>query len=192
MYWTSNLDTRMKSTMSSSQPKTTSSVQPSSLSSSEVKSSDSSTINLRGKTRSDVWNYFQKTSEFKVKCVLCKKEYSFSGGTTNLHNHLSSTHPFEYSKQSSSTSRQTTLQLSLSCLVQLAKEITNSSHWWSWKIYDQYVSWKTLDLFLSYNFWNQVILFLVVRPSLTSSQTTINQQKKIKKAPDNCNNWYLY
>ena len=56
--------------------------------------------------------------------MLCKKEYSFHGGTTNLCNHLSSAHPFEYSKQSSPTSRQKTLQLSRSCLVQCVKEIT--------------------------------------------------------------------
>ena len=42
---------------------------------------------------SDVWKYFTKTAnKKKAICSICKKALAYSGGTTNLRDHLSSQH----------------------------------------------------------------------------------------------------
>ena len=46
------------------------------------------------KNISDVWEHFEKLSLTKVKCKLCLKELSVSGGvTSSMHGHLRSKHP---------------------------------------------------------------------------------------------------
>ena len=46
---------------------------------------------------SDVWKYFTKTPDKKKAiCSICHKELAYSGGTTNLHDHVSSKHPLQY------------------------------------------------------------------------------------------------
>ena len=46
---------------------------------------------------SDVWKYFTKTSDKKKAiCSICHKELAYSGGTTNLRDHVSSKHPLQY------------------------------------------------------------------------------------------------
>ena len=46
---------------------------------------------------SDVWKYFTKTPDKKKAiCSICHKELAYSGGTTNLRDHLSSKHPLQY------------------------------------------------------------------------------------------------
>jgi len=45
------------------------------------------------KNKSDVWEHFEKLSSTKVKCKLCLKELSASGGvTSSMHGHLRSKH----------------------------------------------------------------------------------------------------
>ena len=49
------------------------------------------------KHRSDVWKYFERISgERKEKCTICCKILAYCGGTTNLHDHLTSKHPLHY------------------------------------------------------------------------------------------------
>ena len=46
---------------------------------------------------SDVWKYFTKTPDKKKAiCSICHKELAYSGGTTNLRDHVSSKHPLQY------------------------------------------------------------------------------------------------
>ena len=46
---------------------------------------------------SDVWEYFEKIADTKkAMCRICKKEFAYLGGTTNLRNHLTSKHTFHY------------------------------------------------------------------------------------------------
>ena len=46
---------------------------------------------------SDVWKYFTRTPDKKKAiCSICHKELAYSGGTTNLRNHLSSKQPLQY------------------------------------------------------------------------------------------------
>jgi len=63
----------------------------------------------RIKPRSDVQEYFEAVhGEKKVKCLLCNphKEIVLQGGITNLREHLTSQHPFDYS---TITAKQATL-----------------------------------------------------------------------------------
>ena len=46
---------------------------------------------------SDVWKCFTKTPDKKKAiCSICHKELAYSGGTTNLRDHVSSKHPLQY------------------------------------------------------------------------------------------------
>ena len=46
---------------------------------------------------SDVWKYFTKTPDKKKAiCSICHKELAYSGGTTNLRDHVSSKRPLQY------------------------------------------------------------------------------------------------
>ena len=46
---------------------------------------------------SDVWKCFTKTPDKKKAiCSICHKELAYSGGTTNLCDHVSSKHPLQY------------------------------------------------------------------------------------------------
>lgn len=42
---------------------------------------------------SRVWQHYEKIDNTRVKCNLCKKEFKFSGNTSNLHYHLKRKHP---------------------------------------------------------------------------------------------------
>jgi len=56
------------------------------------------------KNKSDIWSHFEKLSSTKVKCKLCSKELSVSGGvTSSMHGHMRSKHPsvFEQSHANS-------------------------------------------------------------------------------------------
>jgi len=56
------------------------------------------------KNKSDIWSHFEKLSSTKVKCKLCSKELSISGGvTSSMHGHMRSKHPsvFEQSHANS-------------------------------------------------------------------------------------------
>ena len=61
----------------------------------------------QNKKRSDVWSYFEKVDDGKkAKCSLCSKVLAFCGGTTNLREHLTSKHPFQYeAKRNSKATR---------------------------------------------------------------------------------------
>eukprot|EP00117_Sycon_ciliatum_P039703 scpid48756/ scgid29299/ Zinc finger BED domain-containing protein 4 len=54
--------------------------------------------------RSFVWEHFSQPVESKVICSHCKRSYSYTGGTTNLQNHLRNSHPFVLSKPAASSS----------------------------------------------------------------------------------------
>ena len=48
-------------------------------------------------SRSDTWTWFVKCNgRKKAKCNLCGKDLAFHGGTTNLREHLSAKHPWDY------------------------------------------------------------------------------------------------
>lgn len=42
--------------------------------------------------KSRVWEYFEKIDNSKVKCNICKRDFKFSGNTSNLHFHLRRKH----------------------------------------------------------------------------------------------------
>ncbi|MGH0138737.1 UNVERIFIED_CONTAM: hypothetical protein FKN15_037137 [Acipenser sinensis] len=44
----------------------------------------------------DVWKFFTKEQNVKVKCAVCGVLMSFCGNTTNLRNHLVKQYPSEY------------------------------------------------------------------------------------------------
>ena len=44
--------------------------------------------------KSDVWQFFEKSGPRVATCKLCKKEYAYHGGTSNLREHLTRIHPF--------------------------------------------------------------------------------------------------
>nr|XP_022901763.1 zinc finger BED domain-containing protein 1-like [Onthophagus taurus] len=52
------------------------------------------------KKRSAVWDYFKKDSVSAVTCEICKKQFKFSGNTSNIRDHLRRKHPgyFEIDK----------------------------------------------------------------------------------------------
>lgn len=47
----------------------------------------------RGAKRSSAWEHFRKLTDKKVICEICKKEFSFSGNTSNIRDHLRRKHP---------------------------------------------------------------------------------------------------
>lgn len=54
-------------------------------------------IAAMSKKKSNVWQYFYKTSGTVATCLLCNRNYSRRGrGTTCLRNHLKSKHPPEF------------------------------------------------------------------------------------------------
>jgi len=55
-------------------------------------------IRLKGKGSSFVWNYFEKNSNYFASCTLCRKEYSTSGNTSNMIDHLKRMHSKEVSQ----------------------------------------------------------------------------------------------
>ena len=59
------------------------------------------------KKQSDVWSYFKKVDDRrKAKCSFYSKVLAFCGGTTNLREHLTSVHPFQYkAKRNSKATR---------------------------------------------------------------------------------------
>ena len=67
------------------------------------------------KLRSDVWKYYDKIDGApKAKCTICKKDFSYRGGATNLRVHLQAKHSLIYEtpkpkEHSPSTSEQTSL-----------------------------------------------------------------------------------
>ena len=45
---------------------------------------------------SSVWKYFKRTNDGKqVKCSLCSTELTYTGGTSNMLNHVRGRHPTE-------------------------------------------------------------------------------------------------
>ena len=69
-------------------------------------------IDVSSRKVSDVWKYFTKTSDKKkAVCSICQKELSYSGGTTNLCDHLTLKHTLQYFPTSRATtgSKTTTL-----------------------------------------------------------------------------------
>ena len=60
--------------------------------------SDKSDLGAVGnRTVSDVWNFYKKLHDRrKAMCTICKKEFAYLGGTTNLRNHLVSKHSTLY------------------------------------------------------------------------------------------------
>ena len=50
---------------------------------------------MAAKKKSDVWSFYEKR-EGKAKCLLCTKELVYSGGFSNLHDHLNHMHQNEY------------------------------------------------------------------------------------------------
>ena len=90
-----------------------------SSSSSGVTSSDSNSTRIKevkehdeysARKVSDVWKYFTKTPDRKkAVCSLCDREFAYSGGTTNLRDHLSAKHSLQYSTASKPTTERTTL-----------------------------------------------------------------------------------
>ncbi len=47
--------------------------------------------------RSDVWQFFKKSGEKLALCKLCNKEYVYHRGTSNLRDHLTRSHPNDFS-----------------------------------------------------------------------------------------------
>jgi len=80
----------------------------------------------RKKPQSDVQEYFE--AEKKVKCLLCNphKEIVFHGGTTNLCEHFTSQHTFDYSTTQQSKPLSLTLASTLVDLRLVQKKL------WSW------------------------------------------------------------
>ena len=61
---------------------------------------------------SDVWKYFTQTSDkIKAVCSICWEEIAYSGGTTNLRDHLASKHMLQYFSTSRATSGSKTIAL---------------------------------------------------------------------------------
>ena len=77
--------------------------------------------------KSDVWKFYEKIVDSnKVKCLLCSKQLSYRGGTSNLRDHLVSQHPLNYKPKG--TKKQVTLDSfskSRHCPEARAKEITD-------------------------------------------------------------------
>ena len=48
---------------------------------------------------SEVWEFFKKTDSSEVICNLCEKKLSYSGGTTNLRDHLTRAHKTTFSTE---------------------------------------------------------------------------------------------
>ena len=54
------------------------------------------------KSRSDVWKYYKKIkSASRAKCTICKQDFSYRGGTTNLRLHLQAKHSLIYAPKNS-------------------------------------------------------------------------------------------
>jgi len=71
-------------------------------------------------------SYFEAVhGEKKVKCLLCNpcKEIVFHGGTTNLSEHLTSQHPFNYSTTQQSKPLSLTLASALVALRLVQKKL---------------------------------------------------------------------
>ena len=86
------------------------------------------------RVRSDVWTWFEKLPKKKnrVKCKICTKGIAYSGGTTNLREHLVAKHPLQYKGQPSSSKSSPKQQGTLlsftrptRCSEPRAKEITD-------------------------------------------------------------------
>ena len=62
-------------------------------------------IMAEDRVRSDVWKWITKIPEKnnRVQCNICSKELAYSGGTTNLCEHLVSKHSLQYQPASKST-----------------------------------------------------------------------------------------
>ena len=82
--------------------------------------------------RSEVWKFFKKvvvSGKRKALCTVCGNTYAYHGGTTNLHEHLTSKHRLLYAKNTKSaegTSENTITSYTRStrCSDARAKEIT--------------------------------------------------------------------
>ena len=96
---------------------------------------DSSTGNIRGhddttgRKVSDIWKHFSKSADKrKAVCSICDKELSYSGGTTNLRDHLEEKHSVKYSTTSKPTTLCTTMDdfvKRMKCSEACAKNITD-------------------------------------------------------------------
>ena len=54
--------------------------------------------------KSDVWKYFNKSTDGKkAECKLCSKILAYHGGTSNLRTHLQGQHPLKYQRQQESS-----------------------------------------------------------------------------------------
>ncbi|XP_053387152.1 E3 SUMO-protein ligase ZBED1-like [Mercenaria mercenaria] len=74
-------------------------------------------------TTSDVWKYFTRANDRKsAKCNLCETTLAYSGGTSNLRNHLNGKHPSINSGNTDDTKKQT----SLSAFVSTPKKVSSS------------------------------------------------------------------
>lgn len=49
----------------------------------------------KGKSRSIVWNYFDKINDQTLLCRLCKRTFRYFGNTTNAKSHIKRIHPNE-------------------------------------------------------------------------------------------------
>ncbi|CAG9829737.1 unnamed protein product [Diabrotica balteata] len=49
-----------------------------------------------GVKKSVVWRYFVKNADKTVSCNMCKKQFKYFGGTSNLKQHLERVHPISY------------------------------------------------------------------------------------------------
>ena len=75
---------------------------------------DSGDLNIRGnkdatrKRVSDVWKHFVKSVDReKAVCSICDKELSYSGGMTNLQDHLEAKHALQFYATSKPTTGRT-------------------------------------------------------------------------------------
>ena len=59
-------------------------------------SSDSSSYASNKRKKSDVWPFFEKKGTSKVTSKLCKGDYAYRGGTSNLREHLVRIHPSDF------------------------------------------------------------------------------------------------
>lgn len=46
--------------------------------------------------KSVVWKCFDKVNEDNITCNICKKQFKYSGNTTNMLKHIKCSHPFTY------------------------------------------------------------------------------------------------
>ena len=75
--------------------------------------------------KSDVWQLFEKSGPRVATCKLCKKEYAYLGGTSNLREHLTRIHLNDFKPEKHQQQRSLDGFLSRSkCPASRAKQIT--------------------------------------------------------------------